>query len=606
MAKRMVKTAKPKRSTKAPTDRGDIPDDRLIAPPHSIVVRMYRQGLGDCFLLAFGGSNGTPADTKYVLIDCGVLNKQENGVERLTAVMENILQATGGMLDVLVATHEHADHLSGFLIKGNPFLTKRLTVQQLWLAWTEKVGDDLADQLRKKHGVAQRTLKRAAEELLKNSFASTGVAKLSDQKAQKLFDLVNFEQTPEDIMSHDELSACLEDPKVKAAIAMDRDAPAGIESGRAITGEAAKLAKRPTIQLVIQILKSLVGEENVRYCRPGESLSIDGITSTKAHVLGPPHVEHLIKKDLPSANKSKKEVYMSANNSNSAFVLSPALRAKQGNSNLPEDQLSSESDARHPFEWAKRIPVTQAKDKRSFNYHAVSFQPSKETKLLMQSTYFHPNSDWRRIDSDWLNAAEQLALNLDSDTNNTSLALAFEQKDGSVFLFPGDAQVGNWLSWRNQQYVDEKGKATVTMQDLFSRTVLYKVGHHGSHNATLKRDSGTNEDPEIKPYGLELMKDFIAMIPVDFATAQKSQWDMPHKPLYEALREKGKNRVLRSDESARPLRPTTEDRDIMPTDTRFKPVPGKKHARWRKSEQLLAKDHPLYFEVEFQDHLVVG
>ena len=47
-----------------------------------------------------------------------------------------------------------------------------------------------------------------------------------------------------------------------------------------------------------------------------------------------------------------------------------------------------------------------------------------------------------------IEGAGRLALQLDSDTNNTSLVLAIELiASGRVLLFPGDAQVGNWLSW---------------------------------------------------------------------------------------------------------------------------------------------------------------
>ena len=63
--------------------------------------------------------------------------------------------------------------------------------------------------------------------------------------------------------------------------------------------------------------------------------------------------------------------------------------------------------------------------------------------------------DWRRIDGDWAAGAAAFALQLDSDTNNTSLALAFELPGGRVLLFPGDAQVGNWESW----HADSDGQA---------------------------------------------------------------------------------------------------------------------------------------------------
>ena len=72
--------------------------------------------------------------------------------------------------------------------------------------------------------------------------------------------------------------------------------------------------------------------------------------------------------------------------------------------------------------------------------------------------------------SDWLGASADLALQLDSRTNNTSLVLAFELVDsGHVLLFAADAQVGNWLSWHDLAWtVDDK---PVTAADLLARTV---------------------------------------------------------------------------------------------------------------------------------------
>src|SRR5207248_1329999 len=94
------------------------------------------------------------------------------------------------------------------------------------------------------------------------------------------------------------------------------------------------------------------------------------------------------------------------------------------------------------------------------------------------------NPDWRRIDKDWLSSAELLALDMNDYTNNASLVLAFELgKGGKVLLFAADAQRGNWASWGKKDWAD--GKRRVTARDLLARTVLYKVGHHGSHNATL-------------------------------------------------------------------------------------------------------------------------
>jgi beta-lactamase superfamily II metal-dependent hydrolase len=65
------------------------------------------------------------------------------------------------------------------------------------------------------------------------------------------------------------------------------------------------------------------------------------------------------------------------------------------------------------------------------------------------------------------------AVALEKAVNNTSLMLAFEVGE-AVLLFPGDSQ---WGPWRIN--LDDP-----RMTDLLKRTVFYKVGHHGSHNAT--------------------------------------------------------------------------------------------------------------------------
>jgi hypothetical protein len=62
---------------------------------------------------------------------------------------------------------------------------------------------------------------------------------------------------------------------------------------------------------------------------------------------------------------------------------------------------------------------------------------------------------------------------LDSFLNNTSLILLFEIH-GKKLLFPGDAQWENW-SWALSQ---------PGIKNLLKDVVLYKVGHHGSRNAT--------------------------------------------------------------------------------------------------------------------------
>ncbi len=174
--------------------------------------------------------------------------------------------------------------------------------------------------------------------------------------------------------------------------------------------------------------------------------------------------------------------------------------------------------------------------------------------------YLLKRDSWRRIDGDWMEAASEFALQLDSATNNTSLAFALEigpVGSGKVLLFPGDAQVGNWLSWFGKVQIGKRelGKdmvwttgtegtgVKITAEDLLRRTVFYKVGHHGSHNATL-RDKG-----------LGLMgrfggtSDLVAFLPVDQHVARDlaHYGEMPLGSLIKDLAIRTNGRVARND-----------------------------------------------------------
>lgn len=69
----------------------------------------------------------------------------------------------------------------------------------------------------------------------------------------------------------------------------------------------------------------------------------------------------------------------------------------------------------------------------------------------------------------------ELVRTLDHQMNNTSAILLFEVGDMRM-LFPGDAQIENWNYALNKE----------DMQNLLKGVNIYKVGHHGSLNATPK------------------------------------------------------------------------------------------------------------------------
>lgn len=90
-------------------------------------------------------------------------------------------------------------------------------------------------------------------------------------------------------------------------------------------------------------------------------------------------------------------------------------------------------------------------------------------------------------------------------------------------------------SWQSR---DRKRKINVSVDDMLRRTVFYKVGHHGSHNATLRQ------------YLREYMQrgELAAMIPVDQKRAEAKGWKMPFEELREDLIERTGGRLIIADE----------------------------------------------------------
>ena len=74
-------------------------------------VRMYRHGLGDCFLITLPGKERP----YYIVIDCGVILGTQNAGDIMNRVVQSIIDTTGGRVDIVAGTHEHWDHLSGLV-----------------------------------------------------------------------------------------------------------------------------------------------------------------------------------------------------------------------------------------------------------------------------------------------------------------------------------------------------------------------------------------------------------------------------------------------------------------------------------------------------------
>jgi hypothetical protein len=467
-----TKKAKKKKSQRQSTARAAKP----AGANYRVRVRMYRdQGLGDCFLLTFPRKDRAPFN---LLIDCGALQQNKGEmvklVEHIEASVKTDAQAKG-RLDLVVATHEHKDHLSGFNQAREVF--NRMEIGGVWMGWTENLTVDEAKAIKKARKVALEKLQAALGSPFAGSPAMGGVSSL-----------LKFSEA-DDTTGSGRIADALEYLKLR-----------GKDAG------------------------------TLEYLEPGDGpLKLDGVDGVRVYVLGPPRDPTLLKtSEVTEAMKDDHVIYHLARTGVEGMNALSAALASAANA------ATAEEDRCHPFGAEHRIP----RQSKWFG----------EIKPYIAETYDAPKEQWRRIDDDWLNAFGQLALDLDNDTNNTSLVLAFEfVKSREVLLFVGDAQVGNWQSWAKVGFKIPGSEKPMPARELVKRTVFYKVGHHASHNATIQTG------------GLELMESdrLVAFIPLDIAVAGKQGkkgangkpkgWDMPAKPLYKRLLEKTAGRVVISD-----------------------------------------------------------
>ena len=441
-------------------------------------IRMYRHGLGDCLLLRFRRDDGV--STFNLLIDCGLIMVADKASETMTEVAKDIHEVCEGHLDVVVMTHEHWDHASGFSKAQARSVFDGIDVGEVWYGWTEDPQNELGKRLRKERAKKVQALASAASAL-----AKAGGSPMALERAAGLSALLGF------------------------------------------FGLNAATAKGGTIGRTREAFDYLLNRSEVktRYCTPDKPpTSLRGVPDLRVYVLGPPPDEGLIKRSSPT--KKGREVYELASEAKLADNLESAFIRLASDGPAGSDSATDDC----PFD-----PTLRRRD------GASAQRASPALDALVRESWDLPGQEWRKVEDDWTQAVEALALNLDSHTNNTCLVLAFEFADtGEVFLFPADAQVGNWLSWQDLKWRvrTANGLTEVTGPDLLARTVFYKVGHHGSHNATLRS------------LGLEQMthENLVAFIPVFRKQAEKSRWmGMPFGPLVKRLKEKTAGRLLQSD-----------------------------------------------------------
>ena len=466
-----------RRSNAAPAD-GAGPAAVAAVPPR-LTVRHYCQGIGDSHLLTFPKPDGTAF---RMLIDCGLHTIVKGGYDTIDLIAADIKTSIdGNPIDVLVVTHEHWDHVSGFLTAKEIFAD--IVFKDVWMPWTEKPGDPLADELDKHRQQALAALQQVSNKLAGSHGLSRHMQALRDGLGAMMG--FYFGATGD---------------KLRSA----RDAAAASAKTKPAT-----------------------------YLEPGGvPLTIPGLPGMRIFVLGPPRDRAMLRLE-----ERKSEMYQFGGRPGWGVerALSAGFAIEEGGD---IDAWALETapfadDHGHDLD----AVLGGSGDDPIVKFVADHYSGNAPKLKSMEDETYLADQDWRRIDADWMGIAADLAMQLDQGVNNTSLVLAFEFTDTKrVVLFPGDAQIGNWLSWQSVIW-EETG---VTAADLLARTVYLKVAHHGSHNATPNH------------VGLELMTspDLSAFIPVNEEDAKKAGWhEMPFGTILSTLALKTAGRVIRADDA---------------------------------------------------------
>jgi beta-lactamase superfamily II metal-dependent hydrolase len=501
---------------------------KLKPPASGVTIRMYRQGHGDCFLLAMQTTKGKPL---YMLIDCGLWTGSEiKADETIDKIIADIAEATGNRLDVVLVTHEHMDHVNGFAKRDDSgtLCFDPIKIGALWLSWTEDGSDAFAQKLRERFNDTLLALAGADEKL-----ADAGLP-IDSSKRDMLRSLLSFETGEQ---AGEGLRQSLRAIKAKKPNLSARE-----QGELAIAGITNKKA--------IKYLRDRVGGDPLFLQAEHAPYELNGPGGIRVYVLGPPRDQKLLLSLDPVGSEGFNRIaaVTSARGLLAATASGDPLQTEGRCFDPRFGMLRKDVEGEH-------AALLEPLIKSAYELERSGGSPAKEVETIWTFFADHYGTrnvadaemGWRQIDTDWLASAETLALRLNDEVNNTSLVIAIElRKTGKVLLFPGDAQRGNWISWSNLKWnVDGK---TVTARDLLGRTVFYKVGHHGSHNATLSGEVASDY-ANLSWLGRGKFKDdFVAVIPANAKWAKsKKKWTHPLPSIETALKAKAFGRVFRND-----------------------------------------------------------
>jgi beta-lactamase superfamily II metal-dependent hydrolase len=391
-----------------------------------IRVRMYQVGFGDCFLVSFAydGAFGDGRRDRQILIDFGT-RRAVTGVSAQD-VARRIAEHSGGRLDVVVVTHRHQDHLSAFGQAGIPaLLTANAAPSLVVRSWTEDP-EVAAD------ATAPRAPTPAGDQALATE--AKGDGKPGQDSARFVRTLAAAQQFGQAL--NDSLAAA---PDVDVGNQLGILGALQMPNGDAV-----------------QTLQDWAEAAKATYLFYGAPSGIeDVVPGVTVKVLGPPTVEQ--HPEVTTQRESDAAEF---------WMLYKGLVQRV-----------------YPLDLVRQL--TQAGRTTAAAQPAADAGPSPEAPQSGASRDMGPVGPVRwlteRMGRQQLNSLLRIARTMDDVLNNTSVILLFEAEgpNGTTrMLFPGDAQIENWEY--ALKVADDKDENLARLAQLD----LYKVGHHGSRNAT--------------------------------------------------------------------------------------------------------------------------
>ncbi len=452
----------------------------MSMPITDVQFRMYNTGsVGDCLLIRFM-NNGTVV--YKMMIDCGGWNADTPSI---TACAEDIKTTCKGELDLLVVTHQHEDHVSGFNQARAVF--DKIKVKEVWMSWIEDDEDPVSKILRDKYGKKLAQLRKTTEMTLKRIQKQRAAAGGKLNAKQKL--------------KEQNLANVLELVKLEDGDAHNNSMPVG----KRTNNDAMKYVKSKT--------------KNVKYKIPGEVVKdMPGMDGVKFYFLGPPRDEDM-------------RYFKIEMEDDEMYHLALKAAAKEEGAEQPAPTPATE-----------RIFMNDISLKEGVSPFSDQYKMTRAETNSFMKNYNAAAESWRQIESDWLESDLGIAMRVTNLTNNTSLAMAIEFAGGKVMLLPGDGQSGNWLGWHKpdvkKKLKNNGGKDT---DELLQNTVFYKVGHHGSHNGTASKSG-------LEKMKAEDMVAMMPLVQKKVPTAWGGAKNFPAAGLYDKLITKTQGRVIRTDE----------------------------------------------------------